>query len=1773
MKNILFPKKRFSNTEFNNRDKNIKKNEKNLKIKEKNIIDNRDNDSDNLSDAYKNINRLLSNCIQTIRNEEIDNDTINSPAFKNVNTLIKKKKSSSIKTNKILKPSYQNKIKSSFVLNKSNSLSNSNNPLMTSQEQNLLKSLNIDNGNNKNNISKKKTSPLKINKKSTNQSVISNYRKIKNNILEEKTNQFSKKNTLISYNSKLKNSKSNKILFLGLKKDDESLFNKKKSNIEKDNSPFHINKNPSITNIMTKSSLKTNKTIKTKNNKNLKKNENNCLSLNINSNIENFSPKSIKNNKKNKKVTFRDTKYKRRKNKLKTFGFFSDKYKKYLNSEKQSSKKLIGQLSKLSEEKKSNSSKNLIKFNTLKRPNTMIEPFKINEDVLDNYIKKNTIKTNKIIKTSKQSLKILTLEQIEKNVKETLIGFNMSEVQKELYDLENNDISEVIKNLPTKKNDEKKNQIIVAEKDSSNINENNSLNNSNVKSEDHSNNINKYQSRYRKLFQVRKVYDSLDDEEIADEEVDNFYISPHSCTVYLIDSLILISSLLELYYLPYFLANKIIFCRDIISFESCLFYSIDLIYIIDLITGFLRAYYDFEELLIRNNIDIIINYLKGWFIFDLIEAIPFYTFFNFKEKKCTENIIHYLYSVDSYNYRYSFLIVKIIKIFKAFNSNKAMNKITDFLNNNEFFNNWNGVFFTLFVSLSLIHFCSCIFIYLGRIFHPGWLFLNGIENDSFSYIYVAAIYYLMTTLTTVGYGDISVLTTHERFYQIILLLVGTCAYSWIITFISNYIKKMNEQYIDFENKVKILGEIRISYPLLKNDLYEKIIRYLKYNKAENKYNVDYILDSLPLSLKNNVIIDMYKPIIKNFQFFKSFQNSDFFVKIVTSLKPVLSVKDDILIQEGDVIEDIIFIKKGVLSLEICIDLDCVQESCEAHLNTNKITKIFEHQHTSKSGKGFNSHSLNSSIFNYSKIITHNKKPNIKMNKKQMNIINLRKNEHYGDVLMILNERSPLTVKVKSKKAELFFLQKTEATEISNKYPNIWKRIVHKSLYNMRQIKKVIKKKIIIFCDINGIYLNPELRKFANMDISDEMSSINGSFLLNNQKNLSKNNINKKNNNNLKNKNQINSIIYEVDENIESNRNSFINQNIINTSNKNNVFRFSKKERNSDQSNFFSSNNIKSGIKSFLNKTKSSKNSFKKHKGSENKESRLTFNSLSNSSSKSKSNSKNISKINSNINSNITSNKKDIASSGSEKKKNNQEKEIILKKYSKISNDKENESNKNLNSIKNKINSMITVIEERMNKTHSGKINNLNINFFTQKTINYPINNININKRYSVPNISNEKKNKEYNNEYNKEYNKEYDDVNEEIYSDEDFNINYGKENMSFNNSDKNNNIVYPYLNNYIKNNNYNNNLNDINLSKFLEKNKSKKSIFRDYNNTKSSKNSDLIKSSRFSNYTTTSESFTINSIYENINKLTGYRLKNDLFLQQKIRNYIIDECFFQTNSINYFKKNNFFNNNNSPKDIIKKKNINNVSLSRNSRLGKSSSNNENGNSFLGNIKTDEEDSKTKKIKNRNSLKIRQKRMYSIDNTPNILSKFRLNPNKSIELEKNQRYRKKRRRSTNNKQLKNTSFLNNSNISNNLVINPQDDNFLYKKRTSKRMALKLNDDEEMSFYTKMKTIRNVKNNKNNDKINNNSFIANPRQYSLMDQISHNIQKNKQNLNNPEEYFSGFFSNILQRKKTISKKPFRANKKYSNYNIGNNNIKRTSTSSEVINRNNINHKFII
>ena len=66
----------------------------------------------------------------------------------------------------------------------------------------------------------------------------------------------------------------------------------------------------------------------------------------------------------------------------------------------------------------------------------------------------------------------------------------------------------------------------------------------------------KYEERFRQLFTCNNLYDSLDDDENEDPEKSNiYYIAPNSVSCIIIDSFILIATLISLIYIPYFSCN------------------------------------------------------------------------------------------------------------------------------------------------------------------------------------------------------------------------------------------------------------------------------------------------------------------------------------------------------------------------------------------------------------------------------------------------------------------------------------------------------------------------------------------------------------------------------------------------------------------------------------------------------------------------------------------------------------------------------------------------------------------------------------------------------------------------------------------------------------------------------------------------------------------------------------------------------------------------------------------------------------------------------------------------------------------------------------------------------------------------------------------------------------------------------------------------------------------------------------------------------------------
>ena len=324
-----------------------------------------------------------------------------------------------------------------------------------------------------------------------------------------------------------------------------------------------------------------------------------------------------------------------------------------------------------------------------------------------------------------------------------------------------------------------------------------------------------------------------------------------------------------LIYFPICLAKRKIYCKYF-NKEEIIFYSIDIIYIIDLIVNFYRSYYNYNEILIKKNLLICIHYFKTWLLIDLISAIPLYTIIKSNETKCflgniykdyklNNNGLHSNhYNTNLQNMHFLLTLLKTLKSIKTFNHNLAAKKVKKKMLDIDFFFNWGSVFLYTFFFFTFLNFGACCFIIVGRNTINNWIYLTELEEENFISIYLGAIHYLIETVTTVGYGDVIGKSIKEICFQVIMLIVGTCIYSWLISSISTYVQKMNEKNIKYEEKVQILEEIKLNNPNFTEKLYDKILRllhYRKYHEEETEKNI--ILDSIPNSLKNSLFIDIY----------------------------------------------------------------------------------------------------------------------------------------------------------------------------------------------------------------------------------------------------------------------------------------------------------------------------------------------------------------------------------------------------------------------------------------------------------------------------------------------------------------------------------------------------------------------------------------------------------------------------------------------------------------------------------------------------------------------------------------------------------------------------------------------------------------------------------------------------------------------------------------------------------------------------------------------------
>ena len=609
--------------------------------------------------------------------------------------------------------------------------------------------------------------------------------------------------------------------------------------------------------------------------------------------------------------------------------------------------------------------------------------------------------------------------------------------------------------------------------------------------------------KFRFLSRGGQIIDSHNENESDEDEGPDIYLfNPETKFIFIFDALITFGVFYSLIYIPIELSKNYCFCTSSLHlFNILINLFFDILFIIDLIIGFFREFYTKEdEKLVKNNFRIINNYISGWFFLDLLTSLPiniliFYFCKNHSEKIC--------FTFEQNSLIDLFMLLRCLKAIKIFKittrkKNQFVTEIREKCSDYTIIDNFIDLFNKISFVIVGLHILSCIHIFIGRHIYPGWIFKNNFQNYSSLNLYMISLYYMITTMTTVGYGEIQSDSFVEIIFRIVLLAVGIVCYSWLISSISNGINKQSYASINYSNECLLLESIRRSNRDLPYKVYIEIKKHLEYkNFRQKKFDKDLLINSLPYALKNSLIFSMYKSTVNNFHFFKNISNTNFIVEALSYFTPISGKKNDIFIKENEIIEEIYFVLEGRIALEVPINMDNPEESANRYLSNEFLDFAFDFEEETNynpipelSYLG-NSNLMDSDIHgtkhgSFLSSFIYKKKESKKNyeNSVYLKIHDIHKNEDFGDVYSFFGKRTPFALRAKTKRVKLYGIKKDNFANLCEEYLHLIRRIQKKKKHNYKIIKNILIKTISKFCDSKGIKIKDQYKEKINKAIKE-----------------------------------------------------------------------------------------------------------------------------------------------------------------------------------------------------------------------------------------------------------------------------------------------------------------------------------------------------------------------------------------------------------------------------------------------------------------------------------------------------------------------------------------------------------------------------------------------------------------------------------------------------------------------------------------------------------------
>jgi hypothetical protein len=216
------------------------------------------------------------------------------------------------------------------------------------------------------------------------------------------------------------------------------------------------------------------------------------------------------------------------------------------------------------------------------------------------------------------------------------------------------------------------------------------------------------------------------------------------------------------------------------------------------------------------------------------------------------------------------------------------------------------------IVLIVNHLLSCIWFliaFVGASTGDSWLVVEGVADQSNGFLYLLSLYWVLTTATTVGFGDITPGNVNEYVYSLFVMLIGASLFAYAIATMASLISDLNLSRVAFWNRVETVQSYLRSRSV-DADVSHEVRRYYEYLWEKHRgLNENSLLVDLPPPLRLKVLEELLRELLPNVPVFRLAPDA-LRIELLHSLEPMVMPPGSYLVREGEVSDGIYFVAAG-----------------------------------------------------------------------------------------------------------------------------------------------------------------------------------------------------------------------------------------------------------------------------------------------------------------------------------------------------------------------------------------------------------------------------------------------------------------------------------------------------------------------------------------------------------------------------------------------------------------------------------------------------------------------------------------------------------------------------------------------------------------------------------------------------------------------------------------------------------------------------------------------